>query len=327
MFMNFMVVGEFNGRSPNGGPRASHGTPRGLRDTQRERLLDAVAWLSYEHGIAAITVEKLIGRSGVSRKTFYELFANTGDCLAAAVRGAVELAADDVLPAYHGAGAWKDKIRAGLVAALAFLDEHPHLGQLCVVDIFAAGPAALTYRARVLSHLADAVDGGHEPSEANPTDLTAECVVGGVLAVLHSRLLLRDVAEPLVELLGPLTAFIVLPYLGANAAREEVLRPDPPVAPRRPAAARPLGSLGIRVTHRTLLVLASIGEEPGVSNRDVCRLAGITDQGQASKLLHRLERAGLIENTGDGQPKGAPNAWRLSDHGREINQHLRRTAR
>jgi DNA-binding PadR family transcriptional regulator len=46
--------------------------------------------------------------------------------------------------------------------------------------------------------------------------------------------------------------------------------------------------------------------------------AEVADQGQISKLLARLERLGLIENTGEGQPIGEPNAWRLTSRGEEI---------
>jgi DNA-binding PadR family transcriptional regulator len=37
-----------------------------------------------------------------------------------------------------------------------------------------------------------------------------------------------------------------------------------------------------------------------------------------SKLLHRLEKAGLIENHGEGQTHGEPNAWRLTSQGQGV---------
>jgi DNA-binding MarR family transcriptional regulator len=48
----------------------------------------------------------------------------------------------------------------------------------------------------------------------------------------------------------------------------------------------------------------------------------MTDQGQTSKLLKRLERAGLIENAGPGRDSGEPNAWRLTPRGQEIDTAL-----
>jgi DNA-binding PadR family transcriptional regulator len=37
-----------------------------------------------------------------------------------------------------------------------------------------------------------------------------------------------------------------------------------------------------------------------------------------SKLLRRLENAGLIENHGEGQVRGEPNAWQLTAQGQGV---------
>ena len=84
---------------------------------------------------------------------------------------------------------------------------------------------------------------------------------------------------------------------------------------RREPPVDPLHGLEMRLTYRTLRVLSAIAAEPGVSNRRVADAAGVLDQGQISKLLARLERLGLVQNTADGQPKGAPNAWILTGRG------------
>ena len=78
----------------------------------------------------------------------------------------------------------------------------------------------------------------------------------------------------------------------------------------------------MRITYRTALVLEAIAREPGVSNLDVARRAQINDQGQVSKLLSRLERHGLAQNTGRGQARGAPNEWRLTPAGQELEQSI-----
>ncbi|HST54267.1 MAG TPA: helix-turn-helix domain-containing protein [Solirubrobacteraceae bacterium] len=96
-------------------------------------------------------------------------------------------------------------------------------------------------------------------------------------------------------------------------------------AARRPPRVRlvdPLEGLGMRLTYRTLRALNVIVEHPGVSNREVGDGAGISDQGQTSKLLARLEGLGLIYNTGDGHTKGATNAWRLTARGVEVQGAL-----
>jgi DNA-binding MarR family transcriptional regulator len=119
---------------------------------------------------------------------------------------------------------------------------------------------------------------------------------------------------------------IVLPYLGRGAAGRELTRPVPAPNPERAAGAagggHPLEGLNMRLTYRTLRVLAAIGAHPGLSNRGVADTAEIADQGQVSKLLARLQDLGLIENTGEGHSKGAPNAWRLTPRGGQVAQAM-----
>jgi DNA-binding MarR family transcriptional regulator len=83
--------------------------------------------------------------------------------------------------------------------------------------------------------------------------------------------------------------------------------------------------MNFRLTHRTVRALDAIREQPGVNNRTVAEESGITDQGQVSKLLSRLERLALIENRGLGQSRGASNAWHITTRGfelvRAINVH------
>jgi hypothetical protein len=157
-------------------------------------------------------------------------------------------------------------------------------------------------------------------------------LVGAAFAIVYSRLSRRD-SEPLTGLLGELMAMIALPYLGPAAARRERTRPTPVVSPstRAPAprsARDPLADVNLRLTHRTARVLEGIAELSGRgSDREVATFAGVTDPGQISKLLRRLERLGLLINTGAGHAKGEPNAWALTDKGQQITHSMRMHAR
>jgi DNA-binding MarR family transcriptional regulator len=68
---------------------------------------------------------------------------------------------------------------------------------------------------------------------------------------------------------------------------------------------------------RTHKVLAAVAERPGANNRQVGVAAGVSDQGQMSRLLARLEGLGLLENRGTRE-LGAPYAWHLTSRGEEI---------
>lgn len=309
-----------------------HGVERNeVADIQRGRILAAMFEMACERGAASVTVGDVVERSGVSRRTFYEVFEDREDCFMAALQEALTRASERIVPAYRAAGGWRERIRACVIELLCLLEEEPFLGRLLVCESLAAGPQALECRNRVLAAVRSAVDEGRLHAHGGtPSPLTAEATVGGVLSVIHSRLL-----EPgqvsLMELANPLVSMIVLPYLGASAARRELTRP----LPASPAGGQgrvcapsfdPFKDAGIRLTYRTVRVLMAIAEAPDASNRTIGTRAGISDPGQISKLLTRLERAGLVRNSGLGAGQGAPNAWSLTGSGQSVVRGIRANA-
>jgi AcrR family transcriptional regulator len=279
-----------------------------------------------ERGAANVTVAHVVKRSGVSRRTFYELFEGREVCFLAALDDAVDRCATYVLPAYTAPGGWRERMRASLVALLEFLHDEPFLGRLMIVDTLGAGTRALERRGQLLGLVIAAVEEGRADAKRGDggSPLTAEGIVGGVLSVLHSRIVGSETGS-LLELTGPLMSMAVLPYLGVPSARQELQRPAPslPIGDRGAPVANPLRDLEMRLTYRTVRVLMSVAEQPGSSNREVGLAAGMQDQGQTSKLLTRLTRLGLIENTGAGRTRGAPNEWTLTRKGIEVEQAVR----
>jgi AcrR family transcriptional regulator len=307
-----------------------NGLPRGqVTEIQRSRMLTAAVQAVEEVGYARMTVAQVIGRAKVSRKTFYDVFVDREDCFLAAFDQAIAQARALVIESYSLESGWREGVRAGLARMLTFMDEEPGLAKLCVVEALGGGTRVLESRARVLDELAAVIDRGRSVSAATrePPEVTAEGVVGAVFAVLHTRLL-EGGREPLLNLLGPLMSMIVLPYLGTRAASKELARPAPkrrksarPSA--RPGSRDPLEGLDMRLTYRTVRVLVVIGAQPGASNREIAEGSGIADQGQISKLLTRLQRLDLVQNRGEGQPKGAANAWHLTERGAEVERAAR----
>jgi AcrR family transcriptional regulator/DNA-binding MarR family transcriptional regulator len=307
--------------------RAAASSPAGA---QRARLLAAVVTLACEEGVANLTVASITGRAGISRRTFYELFDDVEDCLLAAFENALAQAHDQLVGVWQTkSGDWRGRIRAALAKLLALFDRRPQLAHLLIVEWPTAGTAALERRFRLQAQLAAAVDEGRQQANGNtsadPPSLTAEGLVGAVAAILHTRLLDPDPQAQMLELLNPLMSMIVLPYLGAAAARRERGRPAP-IASMTYEATQPetsLERLDVRITYRTVTVLCALAAHPGASNRLVAREAGVTDQGQMSKLLHRLQRAGIVENRLTGSMRGTPNVWALTAKGQRIERSLR----
>jgi AcrR family transcriptional regulator len=294
---------------------------------QRGRILAAAAEVVDELGYSRITVAEIIGRARISRKTFYDAFADREDCFLALLEQTHAEASLLARDAYAQASSWREGVRSALARLLQFAEDEPGLARVFLIEAFAAGERVQARRTEVLAELARAIDRGRRPG--GPSDelphTTAEGVVGAILNVLYNRLLQRD-EKPLTDLLGPLMSIVVLPYHGPRAARHELKRTDPHV-PRRPLPPAPprdpFEGVNIRLTYRTVRVLMAIAEHPGASNREVAEGSGVIDQGQISKLLTRLERLELVENYGQGQQKGASNAWRLTDRGAQLERATR----
>ncbi len=300
-------------------------------EIQRSRLLAAAVCAIDELGYADTTVADITGRARVSRRTFYELFKNREECLTALLEDVVALVEEAIAAADLDGLAWRERVRGGLWAILSFLDREPALARVCIVQASRSGADVLGRREEILARLAAAVDEGRSEAArgGDCTPLTAEGVVGAAFTILYARLL-RGERNPLTSLSGELTGMIVLPYMGAAAARREQARPMPagttgapdgPSAPGR-AVGDPLEGVPMRLTYRTARVLEGVANLPGASNREVATRAGIHDPGQVSKLLRRLASLGLLANAGDGHAKGEPNAWSLTPKGERVAQSI-----
>jgi AcrR family transcriptional regulator/DNA-binding MarR family transcriptional regulator len=304
-------------------------------EIQHARLVAAAASALDELGYAHTTIAHITARARVSRRTFYDLFDNREDCLLAVFEDVVQSLRGEVLSVAGAAGMdWRARVRAGLWTILSFLDREPALARVCIVQTLRGGGRALERREQVLAELARVLDEGRLEGTRNGEcpPLTAEGLVGAVFSIVYGRLL-RGERAPLTDLFGDLMGMIVLPFLGPAAARSERARnPDAFIRAQTPAGAESpvrladqsvsanelLAELPMRLTYRTARVLEAIATWPGVSNRGVGEHAGVTDQGQISRLLARLERLGLVENTGEGHTRGEANAWTLTPAGHRV---------
>ena len=302
-----------------------------LVEIQRSRLIAGAVCAVDELGYAQTTVGQITRRASVSRRTFYELFADREECLAAVLEEVVGMVAVELAAAGLDDLPWRERVRGGLAAILGFFDREPVLARVCVVQALRAGPEVLEWREEILAGLAAVVDEGRSEGSRGEgcTPLTAEGLVGAASAIVYARLL-KSEHPPLSGLLGELMGMIVLPYLGPAAARRELARAARTVEDAARGSANavrpdgdPLEGVRMRLTYRTARVIAGIVAYPGASNRTIADYAGVSDPGQISKLLARLERVGLLVNTGGGHAKGEPNAWLLTPRGEQLARSVR----
>jgi DNA-binding MarR family transcriptional regulator len=239
---------------------------------------------------------------------------------------ALALAAEVAGAAFGAREGWVDGVRAGLAALLGFFDEEPELARYLVVSSAQAGGAVLERRREVLGQVACLLDDERAPARAYPPLLTAHAVASGVLGVLYSRL-----SDPqpgvLAELAGSLMSFVVLPFLGARAARRELRGSvETDSSPVAAVDVELLQDPGRHLNHhREIQVLGILGGEPGLNNIEMGLRAGIKDRGHISRLMARLARLGLIENTPTPARPGE-KAWRLTGSGEQLHTEISREA-
>jgi AcrR family transcriptional regulator len=146
-------------------PRGTHGLDRDVVEaSQRTRLLEAIGRAVAEKGYAAATIDDVVRRAGVSKKTFYDHFADKEDCFLVAYQAASEELLRRVREAHEAHDDWEERTRAGIVAYLRWLAADPALARVFLIEVAAAGPQALERRERLRDRYAELIrerrDGG-----------------------------------------------------------------------------------------------------------------------------------------------------------------------
>lgn len=195
-------------------------TLTGNRERILQGMLEAVGTRGYERA----TVQDAIKEAGLYRQAFYDSFRDKEDCFLQAIEAGfawLELAMRD---AAVGQATWRSQLRGALSGLLAFLDEKPAIGRALLVEVHAAGPRAVERRTEALEQAAVMMDRAREESDGGAPEISAEAVVAGILAVLHTRLSTEKPTD-FARLLPELMYLAVLPFFGPDAAAAE-LQPE-----------------------------------------------------------------------------------------------------
>jgi AcrR family transcriptional regulator len=177
-----LLRGESDALPP--GPRTS--SDADVAQAHRRRLVAGMAAAAAEKGYAATTIADVVSRAKVSRRTFYEHFADKEACFVAAYEAASEILMGVVEQAAAAEDRWDERIAASMSAYLHVLGTDPDLTRLFLVDILGAGAAALKARRRVHGRFAELVndlvvahaDESPVPLEWEPVFATA--IIGGI---------------------------------------------------------------------------------------------------------------------------------------------------
>ena len=194
--------------------------------SQRARMLDAVVREVAEQGYAAVTVADVVGRAGVSRRTFYEHFEDKQSCFLAAYRTGVEVVIGRILAttAEIPDAEWKTKLRVGLEAYTRELSAQPEFARTLLVDVLGAGRDAVEQRQRLSELFVRVLRGlSEQAAEQDPAIVPVPhvflCALVGGIGELVQQHILREGATTLPELTHDLVrmAEIVIEFGGRRA--------------------------------------------------------------------------------------------------------------
>jgi AcrR family transcriptional regulator len=220
-------------RAPHQLPPGRHGLARSfVARNQRERILAAVAQVASVGGYGGMSVQDIVREAGVSRRTFYEQFKNKDQAFLAAYDEASGRLLASVRAAFERETTMEGRVRAGLGTFLDLLAASPAFAKMCIVEVLAAGPQAISRRARTLEEFS----GYFEDSASTllgrdaPSPLIAETIVGGVYEAVYRRIARGETAD-LPRLLPDLVESALLPYVGERVAHQQRrMLLDPPRA-------------------------------------------------------------------------------------------------
>jgi AcrR family transcriptional regulator len=212
------------------GPQAL--PPEEVAADQRERLYEAMIKSVNENGFVATTISDLVAGAGVSRRSFYEHFANKEECLMATYDALIGRLTARIVEAYDAEDEWTNQIEAFVRTLFEASSDRPDAARLVSVEMGAAGPAGIERWARDADRLAQFVTYIFEqaPGEGSVPAPIARAIVGALRTILYSRVRRERSSRSLKAELQKLTPDVVTWIVG--------FYPTPPQIPAKPKARR-----------------------------------------------------------------------------------------
>jgi AcrR family transcriptional regulator len=188
--------------------------------SERDRLIEAMALTCAEHGYAAASVEEVIARAGLERRSFEENFADKAECGIAAVNQILADITAAASIAYSPEYSEWEKILRGVRALLELMAARPSFAGLAYIEARQGmGPEAYELYAsgiRILAAMLDRLQANALSGVARPPS-AIRGAIGGAEALIR-RELLAGRPERLPELLPDIIYGMLAPYLDQQEA-------------------------------------------------------------------------------------------------------------
>jgi hypothetical protein len=219
-----MAGSRTQGAVEEGGRRP--GLPRVFLEHQRRlRATLGAAAVAHEFGVGAVTVTGICGVTRMAKMSFYEVFANVGECLAFGLAEGFERIFAGVSEAAEADGAWPTRVEQGIIRFYGAVAAETLLAELCLVhSVGASVPGSGHDIEAGVALVADLIGGGREAGRERlgaayrePAPLAEDCLAGTIVSLAAMKLTQERAGElPAAE---PEMIFLVLStFLGPQEA-------------------------------------------------------------------------------------------------------------
>jgi AcrR family transcriptional regulator len=195
-----------------------------------QRLREALLDLCAEQGYKKLKLRHLLERAGLDEDAFHRHYADLDDCFAAVLGQIYDEFFARATEAVAGQSGWRDRMRATAYALMRFLRADRRAARLAAVEAQYAGKRAQELFQETFNRLVNIIDeGSSEAGGPESPGLATALGVGGVVFARVQEGVVNDELEEFGEEEVPQLMYAaVFPYLGAEAADEELRIPPPP---------------------------------------------------------------------------------------------------
>jgi AcrR family transcriptional regulator len=178
-------------------------------------------------GYEATTVAEVVELADVSQESFDEMFESKEACFLEAYEAVFDVLVAHVTTAFEAAAdePWPEQIAAGLGALVDLLSTEADIARLAMVEVTAAGDDARERYRTMLTRFTPFMEQGRTYSgqgEELPAD-TARFAIGGATSMIFDEVRAGRGPE-LKRILPDLVFAVLMPYLGPEAAEDEMRR-------------------------------------------------------------------------------------------------------
>lgn len=238
------ISGKSGRNAPGPGRYDRNQTREERRTEQRRRLIQAAAEVFASRGYASASVDQIIRRVRMSRRTFYEHFRDLKHALYEVYEGGAKQLYEHVESAIRAQRHPVAKVREGIVAFLTAMQVYAPLARVLYHEIRAAGPETAVrhdaMRSRFVSMWMEGLRRAYEAGHARrlPDEITVYAMAAAIEAVAL-RYVDRGEEDRILEAVPSLVALAIAITQNSEEEVERMLRA---------AELAPTGTEGARIS-------------------------------------------------------------------------------